>query len=86
LKFITYILLSEKTEQYYIGSTNNLTRRIEEHNDLTRSSWTSKRGPWKIIFQEYFNSRNEAVKLERYLKSFKNKKTLIKYMEGKVSR
>ncbi|MBX4206428.1 GIY-YIG nuclease family protein [Candidatus Parcubacteria bacterium] len=86
MKFTTYILLSEKTNQYYIGSTNDINRRFKQHNDQMRKSWASKRAPWKLIFQQNFSSRSEAMRLERHLKSFKNRTTLMNYVGGKVSR
>ncbi|MBX7044650.1 MAG: GIY-YIG nuclease family protein [Ignavibacteria bacterium] len=82
--FFTYILISLSTEKIYIGHTENLDRRLEEHNSLNRkSSYTSKRGPWKLIFKKEFETKSEASKFEAYLKSLKNKKYILeKFCDG----
>ena len=67
-----YIIESISTGQRYIGHTNNLERRLEEHNDPEHkpTKYTSKQtGPWKLIHQEKYSSRSEAMKRERWLKS-----------------
>ncbi|MBS1514686.1 MAG: GIY-YIG nuclease family protein [Bacteroidetes bacterium] len=68
----------------YIGHTENLDRRLEEHNSLNRkSSYTNKRGPWKLIFKKEFETKSEASKFEAYLKSLKNKKYILeKFCDG----
>jgi len=74
--FYTYILLSLSTEKIYIGHTENIERRLIEHNS-NKSPFTSKKGPWKLVFKKEFNSRSEAIKFENYLKSLKNKKYIL---------
>jgi len=68
--FITYILVSPKTGKHYIGSTNDLDRRLTEHNRGQTTS-TRHKGPWVVIYQEIFNSAIEAKKREQQLKSYK---------------
>jgi putative endonuclease len=76
--FYAYILVSFSTEKIYIGHTENLERRLEEHNSLgKKSSSTRKRGPWKVIFKKEFENRTDAMKFEKYLKSLKNKKYIL---------
>lgn len=50
--FYLYILQSERTRRYYIGSTENIARRLREHNgELPSLSRTTLAGrPWKLIF------------------------------------
>jgi putative endonuclease len=74
--YYTYILKSEKTDKLYIGQTENLERRLLEHN-LNQSKSTRNKGPWKLIFKKEFESRSDAVKLELKLKSIKNKNYLL---------
>ena len=60
----TYILQSESTGRYYIGSTDNLDRRVAEHNDPGyKGSKTTKRfkGPWKLVYAESSQARAEAM-------------------------
>jgi len=54
-----YILQSEKTGQYYVGSTNDLDRRLAEHMRGQTPS-TRKRGPWKLVHREEFATLLEA--------------------------
>lgn len=79
--FVVYIL-ENRLGQNYIGQTNSPERRLLQHNDESRHTWTAKRGPWEIVFEQECDSRSDAVKLERHLKSFKNKNTLNKHIAG----
>ena len=66
-----YILQSEATGRYYCGSTNNVGRRLRQHNDPQYlGTKTTKRfkGPWKLIFTSTYASRSEAMKHERQIK------------------
>ena len=64
-----YILQSIKTGKLYIGHTDNLTRRIEEHNTSRGGKYTRRNGPWKLVYSEKHLGRSSAVKRERFLKS-----------------
>lgn len=63
-----YILLSEKDKKTYVGSTNNLKQRIEEHQRGLVIS-TKKRLPLKLIYSESFSTIEEARKKERFFKT-----------------
>ena len=68
--FIVYILQNEITKRYYIGSTNNIKRRIEEHNRGQTSS-TRQRGKWKLVYYEEYKTNVESKRRERLIKSYK---------------
>jgi len=68
--FYAYVLKSQKDGRHYIGSTNNIERRIKEHNN-GKSQSVRNRGPFDLVFKEPFESRVEAVKRELQLKSYK---------------
>ena len=74
--YYTYILMSESTGKLYIGQTNNLEARVERHN-IGKNFSTKNRGPWRLIFSREFESRKEALKFEKYLKSLKNKEYIL---------
>jgi len=74
--YYTYILISEKTQKLYIGQTNNLDARVRRHN-IGKNFSTKNRGPWKLIFSQEFENRNEAMKFEKYLKSLKNREYIL---------
>jgi putative endonuclease len=66
--YFVYILKSEKDNKRYIGSTNNLQRRIAEHNrGIVRS--TKFRRPLQLIYIEKLSSRHEAEEREKYFKT-----------------
>ena len=64
-----YILQSLKTERLYIGHTNNLERRLKEHNIGCGGKFSRQNGPWKLLYNESHPSRLSAFRRERYLKS-----------------
>lgn len=68
--FTTYVLQNVVSKRFYIGSTNNIERRLEEHNrGQTRS--TKQKGRWILIHKEQYSTRKEAKKRERMIKSYK---------------
>jgi putative endonuclease len=71
-----YILYSERLDRYYIGSTNNLSRRIEEHN---RGQTTSTKSgcPWVCRCAVEFLTQAQAAFIEHKLKKLKSKQTLL---------
>ena len=71
--FTTYILFSEKNNQYYVGSTGNLTDRLKRHN-AGRSTFTKKGIPWKIVYKKEYLTKSEAYQAELHIKSQKSRK------------
>ena len=70
-----YILQSEKDNKFYIGLTNNLKRRVEEHHNGEVVS-TKGRRPFKLIFYEAYLNEKDAVRREDYFKTSPGKRTL----------
>ncbi|MEY2867850.1 MAG: hypothetical protein RIR01_250 [Bacteroidota bacterium] len=68
-EFVVYILYSEKFNKTYIGFTSNLIERFKSHNSLSTKGYTLKFRPWNIIHVEFFSSKSEAMKREKYLKT-----------------
>ena len=69
------------TDRFYIGSTNNIKRRLSQHKrGLTRTTRVLK--TQKLAYLEKFNNIEEARKREKQLKSYKSKK-YIKYLIAK---
>jgi putative endonuclease len=66
--FYIYILQSDKDSYFYTGSTNNLRRRIEEHNSGKVLS-TKKRLPLRLIYYEACVDESDARRREKYLKT-----------------
>ena len=63
-----YVIMSAEGFRY-IGITDDLDRRIMEHNDHSLSFWTKRGTNWKIVHVEDYPSPSEAMKREKWLKS-----------------
>jgi putative endonuclease len=72
-----YILLSEKSNKTYVGSTADLERRIKEHNNENHA-FTKRHIPWKLFYKEKYHTLIEARKREKYLKSCAGRKFIKK--------
>ena len=67
-----YILHSEKDKKFYVGSTNDLARRLEEHFRGSEKA-TKNRRPLKLAYNKEFNTLLEARRWERYIKKQKSR-------------
>ncbi len=65
--YYVYVLESKKNSRMYIGCTDNLQRRIDEHNNRENQS-TKDGAPWKIIYYEAFLSKSDAYEREKIMK------------------
>jgi putative endonuclease len=68
MPFYVYILQSQKNESFYKGSTDDLIRRVKEHNSGKNSS-TSRYAPWNLVWYTQKATRAEAFELEIKLKN-----------------
>lgn len=77
--YCVYFLLSSVNRDLYIGSAENLEKRVKLHNTgKVRSTKAYK--PWRLLDHEVYNTRSEAVRRERFLKTGQQKEMLkIKY-------
>jgi putative endonuclease len=77
MAYTVYAIKSLIDSRIYVGLTENLERRLEEHNKgRTRS--TKGYRPWKLIYKEEVKTRISARKLEKYYKSGCGKEILKK--------
>lgn len=67
--FYVYIIKSSKTDKLYIGFTDDVSRRIEEHN-LGKSLATKPFIPYELLYIEGYRSKEDAVRREANLKYF----------------
>lgn len=71
--FVYIVKCSDKS--YYTGITNNLVRRLNEHNfGIEKKSYTFSRRPVKLKFSEMFNDPKSATQLEKQIKGWNRKK------------
>ena len=67
--FVTYVLHSDISDKIYIGYTADLINRFHSHNELATKGFTIKFRPWKVVYVEFHESKEEAMKREKELKS-----------------
>ena len=68
--FYVYALYNQRNNKIYIGQTGNVDKRLKEHNPKLGNHFTAKLdGEWILIYKENLNSRSEALKREKFLKS-----------------
>jgi len=68
--YYVYVLQSLVNFRYYVGQTNDLERRLLEHNSGF-SKYTSFTRPFKLVYFEKYETLTEARKREKQIKSYK---------------
>jgi putative endonuclease len=64
-------------KKFYIGVTSNIEQRIQYHK-TGRSPFTRNKGPWDLVYSETYQTKQQALRRERELKSWKSSKRIIK--------
>jgi len=77
--FFVYIIEAIESKRYYIGQTENLEERLKKHNQ-GRNLSTRSYIPWQLKWWKGYETRSEAVKIERKLKGIKKRAGLEKYV------
>ena len=75
MAFYVYILQSQSSSRFYIGQTQDLDDRVAYHN-ANYSKSLKNRGPWQLVHTEKYETRAEAVRRERQIKSWKDRKMI----------
>lgn len=83
--FYTYVLESLKSGRWYTGYTGDLRKRLKEHNS-NESTYTNKRGPYKLVYYEACLNEKDALARERYLKTTMGKRYLKNRLKCDLSR
>jgi len=76
--YYVYILYSSSLKKYYVGSTENVETRINQHN-AGKGNFTSKGIPWILIASILCETRSEATQLETKIK----KRGIERYLQDK---
>jgi putative endonuclease len=83
--FYTYVLRSEKDDNFYVGFTKNLKLRFEQHNKGMVNS-TKNRTPLHLIYYEACMNQEDAIKREKYFKTYNGrifiKRRIKSYLTG----
>ena len=80
MPYYLYIIQSQTDESYYIGTSRDLTERIERHNQ-GRSKYTKSKRPWNLVYFEEHPDRSGAMKREYAIKRRKSREYLAKLIE-----
>ncbi|MFC0773760.1 GIY-YIG nuclease family protein [Terrimonas alba] len=73
--YYVYILYSSSRDKYYIGSTVDLASRLVKHNSK-HNGFTQGATEWVITFSGTFSSKQEALKREQQIKSWKSRRLI----------
>ncbi len=74
INFFVYILKCSDCS-YYTGHTDDLEKRISEHNLKNYDDcYTASQLPIELVFSQYFPTRNEAFAAERHIKKWNRRK------------
>jgi putative endonuclease len=76
---VVYVIKSVNHDFVYVGLTDNLERRIKQHNHKLGRS-TKPYAPYNLIYKESFGDRVSARKREKYFKSTAGKIQLRKLL------
>lgn len=75
MKFYYVYILKCSDGSYYTGVTNDLEKRLGEHNsNFSVTSYTYKRRPVKLVYSQQFNDINQAIELEKQIKGWSRRK------------
>ena len=81
--FFIYILESISDGHLYVGHTNDLSRRVDEHNWSDHPTFTSKHRPWRLLAAfEVSTDRGTAMKAEKFIKKQKSRVFINKICES----
>jgi len=73
--YFVYVLHSKRDKGFYYGYSQNLTQRFEDHTKGHVESTKSRR-PLKLVYYEACINRNDALKREKYFKSYRGRQFL----------
>ena len=82
--FYTYVLRSETFGKHYIGSTENLVVRLQQHNTGKVAS-TKAGAPWSVVYYEAYLTRELARQGELFYKTGQGRRQLEKKLDKQIS-
>jgi len=79
--YIVYVLENSLDRSWYIGQTDDLKRRLIQHNTKSGGRTTRmKLGKWKLIYAEAYCDKRDALGREKFLKGGSGRKYLKKQL------
>jgi len=76
LGWVVYVLKC-KTGELYTGSTNDIERRVREHNQGKGGKFTRSRLPVTLVYKEELNDRSHALRRENEIKAMDRRGKLL---------
>ena len=74
--YYVYILTNERDHRFYIGVTNDLKRRMYEHQNGVNEGFTKKYNIHKLVYFEYCTDPETAIAREKQLKNWRREKKI----------
>ena len=66
--YYVYILQSQKDQSYYTGMSEDVEKRLQDHN-WHLSTYSKSKAPFELVWHCSFKDKNKALDFEKYLKS-----------------
>lgn len=81
--YTIYVLYNKNNSKIYIGQTDDLRTRLKLHKDKIFMGYTSRfNGNWELIYSEVVDTRFDALRREKQLKSYRGREFVKKYIPG----
>lgn len=81
--YYIYALYSKDDDKIYIGQTCNVELRLSQHNAKRGRHYTANaKGKWQIIYIETVESKKDALKREKQLKSYRGRQFIKTHIPG----
>ena len=77
--FFVYVLRNKASGRHYTGFTSDLVQRLGQRNSGVTKS-TKNRGEWELIYHEKYDTRADAMRLEKLLKSGQGREELARLL------
>jgi len=70
MSYFVYILASRKHGTLYVGVTNDVARRVQEHRDGKASAFTKKYRVHRLVYAETHDDVDDAIRREKAIKEW----------------
>ncbi len=80
--YYVYLLEDQNNLSWYIGFSENLQERIDDHKKGRGCNTTSKKENWKLIYYEAYPNKKDALGREKFLKGGSGRNYLKKQLKN----
>ncbi len=82
MPFATYILYSASLDRYYVGHAEDPHLRLERDHNGGRNKSSKAGRPWELRWVRWFETRSEAMAMERAIKARKSRAYIESLIKG----